>query len=179
MRKRLSMGNSAAAALAWLASFAGYAAQLPAPPPGHRILAVSTMASRPCVSIQGVGARILLSENELRELSLRHGQPYASEDERLARIAGDRAALLLGALSDGRDASGCRWSSVAGPGPNHDAVYLVGDLIENGHAMVIRDGASRPEVQVVVRDANGAGSGFRYFELLDGTAFFSFMTWIT
>ncbi|WP_233841771.1 hypothetical protein [Dyella sp. 2HG41-7] len=115
------------------------------------------------------------------ELSRRHGQPYHTEAERLALIAGDRAAVLLESKSSDRDASGCFIASLSRE-PNtrrFDVMYLVGQLIENGQAVILRDGSLQPESKIVIHDHNDLMSGWRSYEYVDGGKFLSVTTWIT
>ena len=163
-----------------LASGVGFAGQPPIVQGGtYRTVVTSIVALRPCISIEGSGARIVLSENQLKDLSRNKGRTYQTEPERLARIAGDRAALLLGAVSSGQDASGCYVVSLDPTYPRSDAKYLVGQLIETGDAIIIRDGSNRPETSVVIHDFNAGLAGYRNFEFTGGGTFFSYLIWIS
>jgi hypothetical protein len=144
----------------------------------HRTVALLASMPTPCVSIQGSGARILLSRTDLIALDANHGQTYQTEAERLAMIAGNRAKSLLDAISSSRDASGCAEISFANGTDKQESMYLVGQLLEQGKAMVIRDGATQPELKIVVHDYNTPIMGTRSFEFVEGGAFLSYGTWV-
>lgn len=165
---------------ACLACPVAIAAQGPgAPEHVSRTVPVSIVNPRPCISVRGSHARILLPTNRLIELSRSGKRSYQSEEERLAFIAGTRATALLAMASQGKDASGCESVDLEHAGRERDAVYLVGSLIESGQAVVIRDGSTKAETSIVVHDYNGALSGFQSFQFVDGETFFSYPTWIT
>ncbi|WP_445145028.1 hypothetical protein [Dyella sp. Tek66A03] len=167
-------------ALAWLMSGVCIATDGPGSPEHtYQTVAAEIVVKRSCVSVKGKGARILLSKNELIELSRNQGRPYWSEEERLALIAGNRAAILLDSLTSDQDASGCSLVSLGDFKHQLDAMYLVGRLIEKGGAVIIRDGSRRAETSVVIHDYNGHVSGFRSYDFVGGGTFLSIPTWVS
>lgn len=170
------------AIVACLACSISIAAQGPGPgAPEHavHIAPVSSVVLRPCVSVRGNQARILLPRNQLMELSQRGKRSFQNEEERIAFIAGDRARALLATATGEMDASGCEMVDLAKADPMSGSVYLVGQLIESGEATVIRDGADKAETSITVRDYNGAVAGFRSFGFADGDTFLMYQTWVS
>lgn len=151
-----------------------------------QVTAMATVIPSPCIAIQGEGAHILLSRDQLQALTLHHTPPNVttaeeqakSETTRIAEIRGDHAMVILDRMKRGKDAWGCHASVLTDPYPGKDALSLVGDLIERGQAIVIKDGASAPELRVVVSNHYGPHSGSRYFEFLGGGVFFRYTMWI-
>ncbi|WP_445145076.1 hypothetical protein [Dyella sp. Tek66A03] len=138
-----------------------------------------TVIPHPCASVRVTGARILLSQNTLDDLSRNRIPTYQNEAQRLALIAGDRARLLLDGMSSETDESGCAKITLGEAFPQRDALYLVGQLLEGGQAVVVRDGTMRPELKIVIHDYNVRLSGERSFEFLGGGVFFSLLTWVS
>lgn len=130
----------------------------------------------PCVAVaaeRGV-AMIVFSREELDRLAAVSSWRGAGEPARLALIAGSRARLLLKQLGPAHDARGCQ--SVQGVVP-FDARFLVGQLLEKGHATVFTRRSNLPEPTLQVRHVSTLLDGRDEFVLLDGTEIWSYGTW--
>lgn len=132
----------------------------------------------PCVAVaaQRVEATIVLSREELEGLAAVHTRTDDSEPARLAFIAGMRARALLGQLGPGRDVRGCQ---VVQGGVPLDAGFLVGQLLEQGHATVFTKRLNMPEPIIEIRHVNTLLNGWEEFRLLDGTMIWSYGVWVS
>lgn len=103
----------------------------------QRVALAQTLAP-PCVSVTVEHATIVLSRTELERAAQaeRASTDATQKDEaqRLAWIAGRRAQALLDVAGDGRDRFGC--APVAVKKVPSDSLYLLGQLLERGHAAV-------------------------------------------
>ncbi|MCD7098910.1 hypothetical protein [Stenotrophomonas sp. MMGLT7] len=154
-------------------------------PTTSRTVAMLADVAPPCVSIglqEAVTASIPRSRFD-RYVAARppHRQSWSDERERLAWIAGDRAALLLRATERApRDALGC--NVVTFEQVPNDSRYLLASLIEAGEAAVSvtdRPGFA-PAVTVVDVDShcrNGPLGGKHYW--LEDTRFLRLVTCVT
>jgi hypothetical protein len=57
-------------------------------------------------------------------------------------------------------------------------LFLVGSLLEQGKAAVVRNGSHTPETKVLMEDY-GEGASVERFRLVDGTVFFSLTLWVS
>lgn len=132
----------------------------------------------PCVAVAAGRdvATIVLSRDELDRIAAVRTRVDASEAARLAFIAGMRARALLGQLGSARDARGC--VAVQGAVP-FDARFLVGQLLEQGHATVFTRGLKLPEPVLRIRHVDTLLNGWEEFRLLDGTEIWGYGTWVS
>ena len=121
-------------------------------------------------------ATIVLSREELDRLATVSTRVDASETARLAFIAGSRARALLKQLGPARDVRGCQ--VVQGVVPL-DARFLVGQLLEHGHATVFARRRDLPEPTIQIRHVNTPVNGLEEFLLLDGTEIWGYGTWVS
>ena len=136
-----------------------------------------TVVPYPCVSVQGHGARILLSRNDLVALSTSDAKDSTEPQQRLAFLAVQRAKELLAKVSSTQDDSGCAMAILA-KHADLDALYVVSYLLEQGKAAVMRDGKHTPELQILVGQSPGPAMCMENFEFSDGKVFFSVLTWV-
>lgn len=132
----------------------------------------------PCVAVaaQRTEATIVLSRTELEGLAAVRTRVDNSEPARLAFITGDRARALLKQIGPARDAHGCQ--VVQGTVPL-DPGFLVGKLLEQGHATVFTKRLNLPEPVVEVRHVDTELNGREEFRLLDGTVIWSYGVWVS
>ena len=132
----------------------------------------------PCVAVtaeHGV-ATIVLSREELDRLAAVDTRVDASETARLAFLGGIRARALLEQLGPARDAHACL--VVQGVVP-FDSRFLVGQLLEQGHATVFIRRLNLPEPMLQIRHVNTLLNGWEEFRLLDGTEIWGYSTWVS
>lgn len=147
------------------------------PANAYRAIATLTVVPGSCVSFRVTGARVFLSSDTLAWLSGNSSKQNKTEPS--AGLAGERASLLLDAVSLELDNLGCAKITFADASQREYAEYLVGQLIEDKQAAIIRDGAVRPELWIVVHDYDRPLGGTRDFEFLGGGVFFSLVTWVS
>ncbi|MBD7920340.1 hypothetical protein [Xanthomonas bonasiae] len=100
-------------------------------------IATAQRMPAPCLSLALEQASIGLPANELeRAAQVRRASASAPEDEaqRLAWIAGGRAQALLASAGERHDRRGC--AVVESAQADTDSLYLVGQLLERGQAVV-------------------------------------------
>jgi hypothetical protein len=133
----------------------------------------------PCVAIDAITARILVSRKGLETLAAarRLGADWKGEDERMAMIHGDRARTLLGAA---RPAKGIECGEVVSEGALRDAKYLVVALLVSGNAMVVDAKGSRvtERMRIDYKATAGVG-GFSTCYLDRGEMFFYLEGWVS
>ncbi|HEX7817181.1 hypothetical protein [Dyella sp.] len=138
-----------------------------------------THIPHPCIAVQVNGARILLSEDELKTIRDGGKQNFQNEDERLAWIASGRASMILNEKTAPQDETGCalaRWDSKQPK--TLEAAYLIGHMLESRKAIVIRDGRHLPETRIDRMDINNEVLGMRMYRLDDGHAILSMTTFV-
>jgi hypothetical protein len=130
-----------------------------------------------CVAVAADGdtATIVLSRDELDSLAAIGRPADGNEAARQAWIAGMRAKALLAHLG-ARDGRGCQ--VVQGSLPP-DTRFVVGRLLEQGHATVFTRHLDLPEPVLQIRYVDGAASGEEAFLLLDGTYIWGYGTWVS
>ncbi|UYB53856.1 hypothetical protein OCJ37_07920 [Xanthomonas sp. AM6] len=133
-------GIALAALLGAAGSDVGLAQAPAAIPETQQRIATAQRMAPPCLSIAVERATISLSGHELvRAAQARRASATAPADDaqRLAWIAGGRAQALLAVASDERDRFGC--TLLDREHVPADGLYLVGRLLEGGHAAVWTD----------------------------------------
>jgi len=156
---------------------AAHAADSGLPRPTPHMVDARTVVPRDCLSLHLKGARVLMARADLDALAMHRGRPYRDEQERQAMIAGSRASELLGAATMARDASDCLL--IDGDRLGQDPLFVVGDLLGKGQAMILRDGKAAPELRIAIRDFGDGPAGYRSYECLDGSAILVLMLWIS
>lgn len=152
-------------------------AQLPGPRNAYKLVIPLTVVPYPCISVQGKGARILLSRNDLVTLSTSDTKDSNDEKQRIAFLAVQRAKELLARVSAVQDDFGCAIAMLDKP-EDSDALYAVSYLLEQGKAAVMRDGKHTPELKILAGQSTRENMGMEDFAFTDGNVFFSVLTWI-
>jgi hypothetical protein len=163
------------------------AAQQVRPPSGITIdetRTVSLPSDLParCVSLETGGATVVLDRDDIESAAaFSASTKWKSEEERLAFIAGSRAREMLAHLTDSKDATGCFRLSPLG---NSEAIYLVGQLIENGKVAIYigQHNTLLKSIQVRYSGFRGGltfGRGEISFSIGTGTRPFFVMNWWT
>ncbi|WP_158884093.1 hypothetical protein [Rhodanobacter sp. L36] len=153
-------------------------AEEPKPGTGTNIQTVhlSEIVPARCVAVTADGgvATIVLSREELDGLA---GFDKPVDDNnaltRQAWINGTRAKALLTQLG-AIDARGCQ--VVQGTLP-FDVRFVVGLLLEEGHATIFTRQLNLPEPVLEIRHVNKRFFGWEEFRLLNGTQVWSYDTW--
>jgi hypothetical protein len=165
-----------------LAALATAGANVGTPPPAEpqRVDTQQTI-TLPCLSVRvSNSVSVAVSEPLLqRYVAARPTGPglrEAYEQDRMARIWGDRAEALLRLDTDATDRHGCRSlprEHIA------DAQYLLGHVLQAGQAMVTVDGRGRPEAAIIITGENGCETrpmAIQSYRLENGTPFFHLVT---
>lgn len=157
---------------------ASKAQQATAQPPPYRTIIPLTVVPYPCLSVPAQGARILLSKADLAAISASDAQDSQKDrKQRLAFLAIGRARKLLEKAS-AEDDLGCAAVSLDHTLEDSDSLFLVGSLLEEGKAAVVRSGSHTPEAKILMEDY-GEGASVERFRLVDGTVFFSLTLWVS
>lgn len=126
-----------------------------------------------CVSVAGAQTTILLDRAELERLAmLKPAAAAAVEDDaqRLARLAGVRAQAVLASTGKARDRFGC--AVVQEGKESADTHYLLGQLLERGHAAVWTQApagfAPAIEVRRVDPQCRNGPMGSAFYRVADG-----------
>lgn len=103
---------------------------------------------------------------------------HAAEDKisRMEFLASGRARELLALLAPGRDRFGCQRLSGE---PSLETQFLVGWMLEDGRAAVLKSGSRRPEPTILVRRTDTLIMGYENFLLLDGTVVWGYSVWVS
>lgn len=174
--------------LIWLIGLFGWTASLPAQdqtvalPDGTHITThrVSLLGALPasCIALEAKGgsATIVLPRETVDWLAARDVHAVENRVPRMEFLASGRARELLKLLVAGRDHLGCQ--RLRGK-PSMETTFLVGWLLEQGHAAVFAPRFGGPEPAIVVRHTDTLLSGFEDFRLLDGTVIWSYSVWVS
>jgi hypothetical protein len=149
--------------------------KVPKPYPGldvSFIVDVPREVDFPCVGVQVVAARVLVSRKLLEALASARkvGADWKSESERMAMIRGERARELLGAA---KPAQGMECAERA-LGLSNSIEFLLGDLLLAAKAAVVDERGSRPTAKIRVRYHAGEIGGFVTYYLDRGEEFISY-----
>jgi|GEM_PF-2500790 len=128
-----------------------------------------------CVAVladHGV-ATIVLSREELDSLATVTTWDDSNEASRLAFIAGSRARELQKQIGLTHDIRGC---ALVDGVVSLDARFLVGHMLEQGHAAVIARRLNLPEPVLQIRHIDTLMDGWDEFHLLDGTQIWGYGT---
>jgi len=150
--------------------------QFISPPVGRVViksfdLAVDTMSPTECVSVPGRGATVLISRPLLKELSATMPKEWNSEEERLARIAGRDAKLVLESMDQRLDNLGCNRADLLDPDKRlklaaiNDPARLISRLLDSGQATVVDDSTGKPVAQIVVTFSGLGHMGYISYSL--------------
>ncbi len=171
--------------LMWFLFWAACAqAQPPRPPAGtdvseQRTVSLLNAVPQPCVEVPARDVAVLLPMAELNRLASHTPTAGADEDDRMARIRGHRAALILKA-AESVGPSGCL---VVQPSLPSDASQLVAQMLEDGQAAVkLQTGHLAPTVIVRylgLRCGHMCGHGDITFALPQHAPFFHIVWWIS
>jgi len=166
-----------------VAAFALYAQdRTTVTPNGTRITAhtVQLLTSMPaaCVSLpaKGSAAVIVLPRDELDRLAGPHTAVEEAGLKRVDLLAESRAREFMKTLGTGHDRHGCVAVSEM---VSLETSYLIGWLLEHGHALVITQGHGLPEPAITVRHVDAKIVGWEEFLLADGRAIWSYGTWVS
>lgn len=131
-----------------------------------------------CVSLpaKGSAAVIVLPRDELDRLAGPHTAVEEAGLKRIDLLAESRAREFMKTLGTGHDRYGCVAVSEK---VSLETSYLIGWLLERGHALVITNGQRLPEPVVVVRHVDAKIVGWEEFLLADGRAIWSYGTWVS
>jgi len=145
-------------------------------------ITLDVMPSADCVSVVQGEATILISRKLLEDLRAAKPKKWATEQERLALIRGDRAESLLQSLTKSIDDVGC--TKVQTPVPN-DSLYLISELLESGQVEVIENKTKRRVRHIFVnfrgmRAGPMAGMGhISYSFTLESAPFLVLSWWVS
>lgn len=136
-------------------------------------------AGADCISIMQEQGTILISRDILEYLKIAKPVEAKTDEERMATFHSRRAQILLDNLMNIKDDHDC--SLVEMPFDD-DAVYLVGELLKSGQAVVIDNGTGRPVEHIYVRykafvAGPLAGKGDILFSLAERSAPFLTIRW--
>jgi hypothetical protein len=153
------------------------------PQEGMRItkLRVSLLGVLPasCVALESERGRatIVLPRKTLDRLAKRDEDAVEDTISRREFLASGRARELLSLLGPGRDQFGCQ--RLQGK-PSMETSYLVGWMLEQGHAAVVtrRLGKPEPEPAIIVQHTDTLIFGYEDFLLLDGTKIWGYSVWV-
>lgn len=131
-----------------------------------------------CVALESKGglATIVIPADELHRLATRDEKALEGKISRMDFLASGRARDLLKLLSTERDSRGCQ--EIRGQLPL-DTTYLIGWLLEQGHAEVFTHHLNLPEPFIIVRHINTPIFGTEEFLLQDGTEIWGYGTWVS
>jgi hypothetical protein len=147
--------------------FAHAADGAPAVPVNSRIVTPASSVAPPCVAaLLENDVIVSIPQQTLEALVASRRRPWANEPERLALIAGDRAQMLLSAVTAAQTPEGCQLLDPARAGiryAGNSPGYLLADLVESGTAVVSiagnRDFIPGVEVREVDRDCESGPIG--------------------
>jgi hypothetical protein len=136
-----------------------------------------TEFDRPCISIAGNGATILIARDTLERLrDASTMNQWSTEDERLSLIRGNQSKELLMAAARSLDSFGCNAVKVQAL---NDAQYLVGALLNAGMASVIDMSSHLRASQVLVRYVGHQGVfGHIIYLLPPARVFLQYQWWV-
>ncbi|WP_139350215.1 hypothetical protein [Rhodanobacter sp. C03] len=176
MRILLSMMAMVAATVAYAQD------RTPIAPSGTRVTTqtVQLLTGMPaaCVSLaaEHTAAMIVLPRDELDRLAAPHTPVEEAGLMRLDLLAESRAREFLKTLGKDHDDHGC----VAVRGKvSMDTGFLIGWLLEHGHALVITKRMRLPEPVVIVRHTDTRLFGYEEFLLTDDSVIWGYGTWVS
>ncbi len=135
-----------------------------------------------CVSVMQEQATVLIHRDILEYLKISKPAIAKTDEEHMAMLHARRAEILLNNLMNIKDDHNC--SLVEMPFDD-DALYLVGELLKSGQAVVIDNGTNRPVEFVYVRykafvAGPLAGKGDILFSFAEkGSPFLTIRWWIS
>jgi hypothetical protein len=131
-----------------------------------------------CVSLPAshAAATIVLSRDELDRLAAPHMPEEDAGLKRLDLLAESRAREFLKTLGKDHDANGC--VPVRGK-VSMETGFLIGWLLEHGHALVITRRLRLPEPVIIVRHTDTRLFGYEDFLLTDDSVIWRYSTWVS
>jgi len=130
-----------------------------------------------CVALEGERgkATIVLPRKTLDWLAERDEDAVEEKISRTEFLASGRARELLSLLGAGRDQFGCQ--RLQGK-PSMETSFLVGWMLEQGHAAVVTRRLGKPEPAIIVQHTDTLIYGYEDFLLPDGAAVWCFSVWV-
>jgi hypothetical protein len=141
------------------------------------VVAAPRQVDLPCVAVDVVAARVLVSRKLLDALA---GAPAVSaqwknDAQRMAMIRGDRARELLARAKPGKGIECAERAS----GISGNVQYLVGELLVSGNAAVVDEKGARVTEKFRVNYRASAAGGFITYYLDRGEVFLSYTWFVT
>lgn len=113
----------------------------------RRMVSLLQTAPSSCIAVPLSGASVVLDRAALEQQVATSPREWKTEAERLALIAGKRAAALLAGLDETRTVLGCATSAKA---ISADAMHLLLQYLEAGQALVLDLASGQPVPAVEV-----------------------------
>jgi hypothetical protein len=101
-----------------------------------------------CISVMQEHATILIHRDILEYLKIAKPVQERTDEDHMAALYGRRAEILLNNLMNIKDDHGCALVEMPF---DDDALYLIGELLKSGQAVVIDNGTNRPVEYIYVR----------------------------